>query len=194
MKCSVWLGFHTSWWQQHASSNSSWNCCIFRERGSLVVASECDCPAVDGEVNNLMRLRWDLNRVGMGWVLQWCTCRQECRCVKDLHSEWEFMLTALQRSSVGGTPMQIKPRLAPYLAPSQARSLPPTSFLIAQQQFCLISSPASITHLLPIIACTFSYVVLLLLRLFFPLWLFANPYLQQEAFLKWDFFFFIPGR
>lgn len=122
----------------------------------------------------------------MRLVPQWCTCSQECRCVKDLHSEWEFVLTALQSSTVGGTPMQIKPQLAPYLTPSLARSLPPTSFLIAHQEFCLISSPASVTHLLPIITHTFNFDVLLLLHLFFPLWLFANLYLLHEAFLKWE--------
>lgn len=72
------------------------------------------------------------------------------------------------------------------LSHSIARSLAQTSFLIAHQEFCLISSPASVTHLLPIITCTFNFDVLLLLHLFFPLWLFANLYHLHEAFLKWE--------
>lgn len=129
-------------------------------------------------------------------VPQWCTSSQECRCVKDLHSEWEFMLTALQRSTAGGTPMQIKPQLTLYLTPSLARSLHPslppsirpslhlsihpTGFLNAHQEFCLISLPLSITHLLPIIISTLNFDVLLVV--FVPLYQLASLYLRNEAF------------
>lgn len=67
------------------------------------------------------------------------------------------MLTALQRSTVGGAPMQINSPPASYLTPS----LPPSktfsnNFSSTHQEFHLILLPTSITYLLPVILCCFN--------------------------------------